>query len=105
MRHFTPTADKTQVSEHPTVSGEQQLQNTKATISSCIFSAWEERMVNESAARLITRHNLQYPNLLSSLPHVWPDHGVGISSALARVVQKVCLFGSVYAMGKLLVLF
>lgn len=58
---FTPIAEKTQVSEHPTVSGEQQLQNTKPIISSCIFSAWEDRMMNDSAARLITRHNLHRP--------------------------------------------
>ena len=95
MRDFTPTADKTQVSEHPTVSGEQQLQNTKAAISSCIFSAWEERRMIDSTARLITRHNLQHPNLPSSLPHVWPDHRAGASSASASILQRRSVSGSV----------
>lgn len=80
-----PTADKTQVSQHPTASGEQQLHNTKPTIS-CIFSPWEERMMNDNAASLMTRHNLQYPNLPSSLLHVWPDHRAIISSALTPVL-------------------
>lgn len=42
----------------------------------------------DSAARLITRHNLQHPNLPSSLLHMWPDHGAGISSALALYCKE-----------------